>query len=71
MKKSSTRSRRHPVILVVMLPLVILLWITGWVLYSFGSQKNIIHNKTKKQVVQIIKAKEQFEQDINEPQILA
>ena len=72
MKKSYNKSLRLPIISVVTFPLIIFIWMMGWILYCIGSQKTSPMITRKGQLIlQEITQQENLEREIIEPQILA
>ncbi|MCJ7613705.1 hypothetical protein MUO71_02925 [Candidatus Bathyarchaeota archaeon] len=72
MKKSDSKSLRFQIISIVTLPLIIIFWMMGWILYCIGSQKTSPITTRKGQLIlQKIAQQENFEREIIEPQILA
>ena len=51
MKKSNNKGLMRRIISVVMLPLFILFWMTGWILFWIDSQKTVPINTQKKQII--------------------
>ena len=50
MKKSNNKGLMRRIISVVMLPLFILFWMTGWILFWIDSQKTVPINTQKNQI---------------------
>jgi CHASE3 domain sensor protein len=55
---------------IFMLPVVILIWMTGWILLSTSSSKISLTTFPQKQMP-IIASREKFQQQFNEPAIQA
>ncbi len=51
MKKSNNKGLMRRIISVVMLPLFILFWMTGWILFWIDSQKTVPINTQKNQII--------------------
>ena len=69
--KSPNKCVRGQVISVFMLPIIILFWMTGWILLWISSQKTLPTTVQRNQkIIKTTTTKEKFEQEFNEPQIL-
>ena len=72
MKKSNNKGLMRRILSVVMLPLFILFWMTGWILFWIDSQKTVPINTQKKQIIlQKTTLTTKPEQETIRPQILA
>ncbi|HUU86299.1 MAG TPA: hypothetical protein VMX17_00930 [Candidatus Glassbacteria bacterium] len=71
MKKSHNKGLSLLIISVVTSPILIIIWMIGWILYCIGSQKLPITKRKEQVTLQKITQKENFEQELAEPQILA
>jgi len=72
MKESNNKGLMRRIISVVMLPLFILFWMTGWILFWIDSQKTVPINTQKNQIIlqkTTLTAKSELEHI--RPQILA
>ena len=70
MKKSHNKGLSLLIISVVISPLLIIIWMIGWIIYCIGSQKLTITKRKKQLTLQKITQQENHKQEL-EPKILA